>query len=1486
MRHQQNNKKNNLLFSINKDMARDKKNDEKKVKKNDKKVKIYSKNELFKFDKKQLNSLYNDVLTKKGKNKVRGQYAFNKKWLVQKLNKIYDKKRKFQPNPRLAKFKGDFKTWDFKRKKEELKKYDIKKKRSDWKGYSNFDKFIKEVVKKEWEKITIEPLRGRYAKNYDYIFNEIDKTLKIRLDYKNNVNFYISNCLHFSIPTEIEVLKEINNDIKINRQKFKNIQKGRTLIQKMYYINNIKEIKDVYDGLNQIAREQKNSFKIQIELGGYVYKRDYDAKKESPIKKLTAGDNTKLFLDPKLISEIDDIKKITMDKKMFSIILAKNNYEGVICVNQIRVKIFSLNYALGRLQSLPQHILKSKFINVFSKLKDNNLCLFSCVAMTKGATKDKYIMKSKQLYQEFYEKKYDKSFEGVQLDKELNQVEEKFKLNIHLVNFDDENEVFICRRPPIIKKDFENVYYLKHKNHCMYVKDFNKLCHKFKCEKCSKIFISGKQLTRHIKTCEVIVKDVFNKDSLLYRPKENFLKQLFTDKGLKFDFEKDCVLPYFIVYDYEAMLPKKLIKKEKLSFTNEHIPISVSVNSNVDGFNKAKCFVVDDYENSPYKMNEAFFTHLKEIQKKAYENLKEKYTSFFNEALLVNRLSPNKVSNYDDFKQLLGDKMFKKFDDYIQCIPLVGYNNGSYDNNLNKKYGFMSQLYKDKIQFTAKKNNKYMGIRNQFFNVLDITNYLSPGTSYEKYVKTYECKLNKGFFPYEYLDDVKKLQDTRLPTHDQFHSSLKNKNITNEEYEYCQKVWKDNNMKKFKDFLVWYNNLDVIPFVEAIEKQRNFYSKNFNLDMFQDGLSIPGLAEKIMFQSAYKKYAENNYEIKFNETHKNEELLDEWFLNKKFVNYELQDKQLIKKIKNVIKTLKQGKNVDEKKTKDLDEIMENKVSKMKTSLCVKKIQHQIKKDCFRCHYCKNKLNKSNFTLDRINSSFGHTNRNVVSCCLHCNVSKKNMNYHKFKSMKKLNDFAKHYPLPKIINEENKECFYKLKDSIVGGASIVYTRYHEINKTFIRGNLKKLCKHLAGFDANALYLWCLSQNMPCGELKFNNEGLDDIKTFLSDIENNKKFGFVEVDIHTPKHLKKHFSEFPPIFKNFVIQEKHLSKYQKDLLKKHNKKLDKNKKLIQSFVGDKILIYSPLLKWYVKHGLVVSKIHRFIECQPNDVFKEFTQKVSDARRRGDADESKKLIAEMMKLIGNSAFGRTGMNKNKHTSVNYYDCIYKAKDKVNSHLFRDLNEIKVDEKTLFEIEQSKRKVRQTLPLQISVAVYNLAKLRMLEFYYDCLDKFVDRSDFELIEMDTDSNYMALTGKFEDLIKPKMKEIWENEKYDWFPRDYNEEVKKYDRRVPGLFKIEWETSKGAVIALTSKVYYCHSDEKHNKNKFSCKGVQKSNKLVLQQYKQVLDNSSIEVVLNKGFRMNDNMLKTYQVKKNGLTPFYFKRKLLDDGIRTEPLDV
>ena len=94
----------------------------------------------------------------------------------------------------------------------------------------------------------------------------------------------------------------------------------------------------------------------------------------------------------------------------------------------------------------------------------------------------------------------------------------------------------------------------------------------------------------------------------------------------------------------------------------------------------------------------------------------------------------------------------------------------------------------------------------------------------------------------------------------------------------------------------------------------------------------------------------------------------------------------------------------------------------------------------------------------------------------------------------------------------------------------------------------------------------------------------------------------------------------------------------------------------------------------------------------------------------------------------------------------------------------------------------------MQIGFFDYQYAKLRMLQFYFDFLDKYLDRSDFQYCEMDTDSAYIAIAGPSVDsLVKPELRAEFQKDKFNWFPRTDTPENKAYDKRTPGLFKEEW---------------------------------------------------------------------------------------------------
>ena len=369
-----------------------------------------------------------------------------------------------------------------------------------------------------------------------------------------------------------------------------------------------------------------------------------------------------------------------------------------------------------------------------------------------------------------------------------------------------------------------------------------------------------------------------------------------------------------------------------------------------------------------------------------------------------------------------------------------------------------------------KQGNRYKSLSNKDIIILDQMQYCPVGTSLDKYLKSRKTDFIKGHFPYRWLTSYNKLSDTQLPSYKFF----ENTKTTTEEYEKLNIIWKQENMTSMFDYLKYYNNLDVKPLIQAIEKHRSFYY-NLGFDMHKDAISLSGLAEKIMFKNARDQKIDNV------PSHK----------------------ELI--VKNDI-------------SEEID-VYDNKVY--------------------------------------------------------------------------------------LIDEDNKECFYLLRKNNTGGPSIVFNRYHENDVTkitrvrrkgdkYILDKEGKLIKKIVGFDANALYLYSLMQGMPTSNLKhqiFNdNQNINEL------LKNT--FGFYEVDIEVPKNDEMYdkFSEFPPLFKNCILN-------------------DKAKKIISVMSCEKILIYHPLLQWNINHGLIVTKVHSMIHCKKWKCFKSFGELVSAERRKGD-------------------------------------------------------------------------------------------------------------------------------------------------------------------------------------------------------------------------------------------------------------------------------
>ena len=174
----------------------------------------------------------------------------------------------------------------------------------------------------------------------------------------------------------------------------------------------------------------------------------------------------------------------------------------------------------------------------------------------------------------------------------------------------------------------------------------------------------------------------------------------------------------------------------------------------------------------------------------------------------------------------------------------------------------------------------------------------------------------------------------------------------------------------------------------------------------------------------------------------------------------------------------------------------------------------------------------------------------------------------------------------------------------------------------------MTKGIIGYDANGLCLYYSGDVMPCGKdtLVVNKKPFEQkrIVTFSRGVLRGKVFGFVQVDIEVPDDLYDKFSEMPSLL---VVQEipdcaipEEMKIYKE---KTHRKTVNCTKMLLGGMKAKKILLYTPVLEWYLQHGLRLTAVHQSIEYEPGMPFSWFPEEVANARCEADKDLLNKEI-----------------------------------------------------------------------------------------------------------------------------------------------------------------------------------------------------------------------------------------------------------------------
>ena len=582
---------------------------------------------------------------------------------------------------------------------------------------------------------------------------------------------------------------------------------------------------------------------------------------------------------------------------------------------------------------------------------------------------------------------------------------------------------------------------------------------------------------------------------------------------------------------------------------------------------------------------------------------------------------------------------------YTNTLPVFGFNSGRYDINLVKSYLIPYLIKEKEIEPSViKKANDFVSFKFGDVQLLDIMKFLGGATTLDSFLKAYKASELKGYFPYEWFDTPNKLDEQQLPSYDDFYSKLKNSNpldkefddyqkllntgITEEQalkklglktkpatglenYNYLKSIWEQEKMKTFRDFLRRYNNKDVVPTLDAMQKMIDFYHDK-GIDMLKLGCTLPNLANICLHKSTDYKF----YPFFSSDSDLLEKIREDMTGGPSivFTRKAVANETFIRKSKNLCKSIvgidasqlypysmcqdmptglytrwdydeeTQKLKARQNRVRTFENMVMSYFQATRTECKIESYYttgKQKKIDCFSvdgyCNHCK-------------------TVFEAMGCYFHfcpCQESRPSLTDDDIKrgtKKREMDDLRKDYIREKGYSiEEMWECSW-------------WDQFK--NNVGLKNHVRTHFPFKRPLSTNSL---------------------------VQNIRNEKMFGYVQCDLSVPDELKAKFSNFPPIYKNIDVYRNDIGEYMKTYAEENDLLKQSQRKLISSFKLTNGTLITPLFNFYLDLGLQCTKIHRFVQYTPHKVFNSFVQSVVDARPAGDENPLSGVVAETMKLLG---------------------------------------------------------------------------------------------------------------------------------------------------------------------------------------------------------------------------------------------------------------
>ena len=397
---------------------------------------------------------------------------------------------------------------------------------------------------------------------------------------------------------------------------------------------------------------------------------------------------------------------------------------------------------------------------------------------------------------------------------------------------------------------------------------------------------------------------------------------------------------------------------------------------------------------------------------------------------------------------------------------------------------------------------------------------------------------------------------------------------------------------------------------------------------------------------------------------------------------------------------------------------------------------------------------------------------------------------------------------KLQTLQDKDLILLIENNIRGGiSSVMGDRYVKSDEN----------KKISYMDATNLYGHSMSQFLPYDEIEMWHGHPDKYWNWLEEILNtpdDSDIGyFLEVDLKYPDNIKEKTKHFPFCPENKKINP---NKYNDYMNKIKPKNYTKSKELICDWSDKKkYLIHYRMLKFYVRHGMIVEKIHEIISFKQSKWLESYISFNTQKRNKAEIDFEK----DFFKLLVNDAFGKFLENVRNRLDL---ELIKKdnIKKSINQQSKLTFNGIQKSYENYYSYTFKKNEVVMDKAIYVGFAILELSKLHMYETYYDTLQPYFGQENLQLHYIDTDGKILSMKTK--DIIKDL--KILEDI-FDFSNLDENHELFSVrNKKVIGKFKIE--TPKNIwideIVCLRSKAYSFECKNNiESKNKI--KGISKS---------------------------------------------------------------